>query len=62
VLEYASSASKLEPTNSTINLEKIERNAPGQVVVVRFTGRLDQGAKSFEIVPPDEISIKRTEY
>jgi hypothetical protein len=62
VLEYASSASKLEPTNSTTNLEKIERNKPGQVVVVRFTGRLDQGAKSFEIVPPDEISIKRTEY
>jgi hypothetical protein len=62
VLEYVSSASKLEPTNSTTNLEKIERKGPGQVVVVRFTGRLDHGAKSFEIIPPDQISIKRTEY
>ncbi len=62
VLEYASSASKLKPTNSTTDLEKIERREPGQVVVVRFTGRLDQGAKSFEIVPPDQISIKNTEY
>ncbi len=62
VLEYASSASKLKPTNSTTDLEKIERRQPGQVVVVRFTGRLDQGAKSFEIVPPDQISIKNTEY
>jgi hypothetical protein len=45
--------------NLTSDLEQIKYNTPGKVVVARFTGCLDHGAKSFEIIPPDQITIER---
>jgi hypothetical protein len=59
VLEYASAASMLNVETVTTSLKQIKLDTPGQIVVARFTGRLDQGAKSFEIVPPDQVTIER---
>jgi hypothetical protein len=59
VLEYASAASTLRAGISSLNLEQIKPDVLGQIVVARFTGRFDRGAKSFEIVPPDQFTIER---